>query len=887
MTENSDFERDIEQQEWIESLDEVIQRAGPERAGKLLESVIDHGQRKGLHLSSRAVTPYINTIPLSEQPEYPGDLETEDFLNNIIRWNAMAMVVRANREEKGIGGHISTYASSSTLYEVGFNHFFRGRNGTDTGDMVYFQGHASPGMYSRAYLEGRISEEQVDNFRHEHHPNPGLSSYPHPWLMPDFWQFPTVSMGLGPLSAIYHARFIRYLENRGLKKPSDQKVWAFLGDGETDEPEAMGAIGLAAREGLDNLIFVINCNLQRLDGPVRGNGSIISELEGTFRGAGWNAIKVIWGSDWDELFAQDTDGLLVKRMGEVVDGQYQKYIVEPGSYFREDFFGKDPKLLKMVEHLSDEELKALNLGGHDPKKIYAAYKSAAGHTGSPTVILTRTVKGYGLGKGGEGMNMTHQQKKLNEEELKWFRTRFNIPLDDEQVDSLPFYKPEDDHPAMNYLQEQRKKLNGYVPERGRLEEKILPPPDTVFGEFIKGTDRREVSTTMAFVKMLTNLLADDQWGKRIVPIVSDEARTFGMESLFRQCGIYSPEGQLYEPVDRKNLLYYRELKEGQILEEGITEAGCMGSFIAAGTSYANHSIPMLPFFMFYSMFGFQRIGDFAWEAGDSRAKGFLMGGTSGRTTLAGEGLQHQDGNSHLTAFTIPNLVSYDPAYAYELAVIIQDGIRRMYGEGEDIFYYITIMNENYAQPPMPEGAAEQILKGLYLFSSLEAETPKGCVSLLGSGAILNEAVKAAALLSETFNISSNIYSATSYRELYREAVESERQNRLDPDRKSVPWITECLGHSSAPIIAASDYVKAVPLSIAKWIPGEFSVLGTDGFGRSDGRAHLRKFFEVDAAYIALEAVSSLVRNGTLDKGEIDRAVKEFDIDPDKADPVIS
>ena len=877
----------LETREWIESLDEVIHRAGSDRAEELLESVIGHARAHGLALLPTVATPYINTIPVSKEPEYPGDLDKEEFISNILRWNAMAMVVKANREEEGIGGHISTYASASTLYEVAFNHFFRGAGNGHPGDLVYFQGHASPGIYARAFLEGRISSEQMANFRHEAHETPGLSSYPHPWLIPDFWQFPTVSMGLGPIMALYHARFIRYLEDRGLKEPADQKVWAFLGDGETDEPEAMGAIGLAAREGLDNLIFVINCNLQRLDGPVRGNGKIIQELEGTFRGAGWNVIKVIWGSEWDPLLEKDTDGLLVARMGEAVDGMYQKYVVEGGSYFRSDFFGKDPRLLPRVAHLSDEELKSLTRGGHDPKKVYAAYHAAVNHKGAPTVVLAKTIKGYGLGSAGEAMNITHQQKKLDEEQLKTFRDRFSIPLDDDQVNELPFYCPEKDHPSMQYLLERRRVLGGSVPIRRPLAETLPAPEEELFEEFHEGTGGREVSTTMAFVKILANLLQHGEWGKRIVPIIADEARTFGMEALFRTYGIYAHSGQLYEPVDSKTLLYYRELKEGQIIEEGITEAGSMGSFIAAGTAHSNHNMIMLPFFTFYSMFGLQRVGDFVWAAADSRCKGFLMGATSGKSTLAGEGLQHQDGSSHLQALTVPNMAAYDPAYAYELAVIIRDGIRRMYEEGEDVFYYITVMNENYAQPPMPEGVKEGILKGMYRFSSAGPDHPRAGVNLLGSGAILNEALKAQKILADMFGVGSNVWSITSYRELYRDAIEAERRNMLHPEEKTVPFITECLDDSPGPVIAVSDYVKAVPLSVAPWIPAPMTALGTDGFGRSDGRTHLRRFFEVDASFIALSAVASLAREGVLEPDDVRRAIGELGIDTDKPDPVRS
>jgi pyruvate dehydrogenase E1 component len=792
------------------------------------------------------------------------------------------MVVRANRQEDGIGGHIATYASAATLYEVGFNHFFRASADEHPGDIIYFQGHASPGMYARAFLEGRLSTDDVDNFRHELHEKRGLPSYPHPWLMPDFWQFPTVSMGLGPITAIYHARFIKYLEDRGLKEPSDQRVWAFLGDGETDEPETLGAITLASRENLDNLTFVINCNLQRLDGPVRGNGKIIQELEAIFRGAGWNVVKVVWGSAWDALLEKDREGLLVKRMQEVVDGQYQKYVVAGGEYFRKDFFGNDPKLLKMVEHMTDDELEDLNRGGHDPVKVYAAYDAACRHTGSPTVILCKTIKGYGLGEAGEGLNITHQQKKLNEEALRHFRTRFNIPLSDDDVAELPFYLPPEDSPEMQYLHERRKALGGYVPSR-RTDQPELPlPEDDLFEEFHQGTGDRPVSTTMAFVRILTKLLQHDGIGRRVVPMIPDEARTFGMEALFRQCGIYAHQGQLYEPVDRENLLYYKEAEDGQILEEGITEAGCMGSFIAAGTAHANHGIPMIPFFTFYSMFGMQRVGDLVWAAADSRCKGFLMGATAGRTTLAGEGLQHQDGNSHLFALAVPNLMAYDPAYAYEIAVIVQDGLYRMYQNGEDVFYYITLMNENYVQRPMPDGVRDDILRGLYLLQ--DADEPK--VQLVGSGTILNEALQAADILENEFGVGARVWSATSYKELYRDACAADRWNRNHPtEEPRVPHVAACLNGLQAPVVAATDYVKALPESVARWVKSSYTTLGTDGFGRSDGRPALRDFFEVDAAHIAYAAMATLRERGETDDETLEKALESLGINADAPDPV--
>ncbi|MBN1446327.1 MAG: pyruvate dehydrogenase (acetyl-transferring), homodimeric type, partial [Bacteroidetes bacterium] len=773
----------IETHEWIASLDYVLSAGGTERAQRLLQDLQQYAYRKGVRMPFSANTPYINTISADDQPSYPGSRTLERRIKSLIRWNAMAMVVRANRKEAGIGGHISTYASAATMYEVAFNHFFRAR-GEDgfSGDQVYFQGHAAPGMYARAFLEGRITEMQLQNFRRELAEGGGLSSYPHPWLMPGFWEFPTVSMGLGPIMAIYQARFNRYLEDRGLKEDKGTKVWAFLGDGETDEPETLGAISLAARAKLNNLIFVINANLQRLDGPVRGNGNIIQELERNFRGAGWNVIKVIWGSDWDPLLEKDADGVLVRRMGEVTDGDRQKYAVESGEYIRNHFFGSDDRLLKLVEQYSDERLRRLRLGGHDPEKLYAAYRMAVESEDAPTVIIARTIKGYGLGEAGEGKNITHQQKKLNEDELKEFRTRFNIPISDEDVAEAPFYKPEDDSPEMKYLHERRKALGGYLPMRKTDVPKLKTPDESLFEEFYAGTEDREVSTTMAFVRMLTKLLKDEDIGKYIVPIVPDEARTFGMESLFRQVGIYSHVGQLYDPVDSASLLYYKEAKNGQILEEGITEAGSMSSFIAAGTSYATHGIPMIPFFIYYSMFGFQRIGDLVWAGADMQARGFMIGGTAGRTTLAGEGLQHQDGNSHLLAYPVPNLVTYDPAFAYEIAVIVREGMRRMYEEQENIFYYLTVLNENYVQLPMPEGddVKEGILKGMYLLRRSEMKNAKHTADIMANGSILNEALKAKDILEKKYGVATNVYSATSYKQLHNDGLEVERWNRMHP-----------------------------------------------------------------------------------------------------------
>ena len=881
-------EEEIEQQEWLESLDYVIRKGGPERVKNLMLLMQMRLHQEGIKLPFTANTPYINTIPVEEQAKFPGSREIERRIKSILRWNAMAMVVRANRVENGIGGHISTYASIATLYEVGFNHFFRAPSDNFSGDLVYFQGHAAPGNYARAFLEGRITVEQLKNFRHEVHLGGGLPSYPHPWLLPNFWQFATVSMGLGPIMAIYQARFNRYLEDRGLKPKDDAKVWAFLGDGETDEPETLGAISLASREQLDNLIFVINCNLQRLDGPVRGNGKIIQELETVFRGAGWNVIKVLWGADWDDLLARDNEGLLIKRMGEVVDGEYQNYVVRGGAYIRQHFFGKDPRLLKLVEHLSDEQLQKLRLGGHDPEKVYAAYHAAVNHKGAPTVILARTVKGYGLGEAGEGKNVTHQQKKLNEQELREFRSRFGIPISDEEVDTVPFYKPPADSPEMKYLVERRKALGGFMPQRREKCEPLKELPDDFFAEFLKGSDGREVATTMVFGRILAKLLRDKDIGKLIVPIIPDEARTFGMESLFRQVGIYSRVGQLYEPVDKESLLYYKEAKDGQILEEGINEAGAMSSFIAAGTAYSTHNINMIPFFIFYSMFGFQRIGDLAWAAGDMRARGFLMGGTSGRTTLAGEGLQHQDGHSHLLTYPYPTVKSYDPAFSYELAVIIQDGIRRMYVNQESMYYYITIMNELYPQPPMPKGAKEGILKGMYKFQDAQSEKAKLTVNLLGSGTILNKVIEAQKILEEKYEITAKVWSVTSYKEIHYDALMTERWNIFNPDKKAkLPYVAQLLKGEKGVFVAASDYVKALPQSIARWIPGRFISLGTDGFGRSDGRRHLRDFFEVDARYITLAALYGLSQEGQIKSTDVKKAMKDLEINPDKANPMIS
>jgi pyruvate dehydrogenase E1 component len=873
----------LEQREWRESLDYVIQQGDRGRVQRLLASLRHQARMAGVALPFTAVTAYVNSIRAEEETPIPGSQEIERRIKSLVRWNAMAMVVRANRLSEGIGGHISTFASAATLYEVGFNHFFKGKKDNE-GDIIYFQGHASPGIYARAFLEGRIGVEQLHNFRRELAEGGGLSSYPHPWLMPDFWEFPTVSMGLGPIMSIYQARFQRYLEDRGLKKPSKQKVWAFLGDGETDEPEALGAISLAAREKLENLIFVINCNLQRLDGPVRGNGQIIQELEAVFRGAGWNVIKVIWGSDWDPLLAKDHDGLLAKRMGEVVDGQYQKYAVESGAYLREHFFGTDPRLLDMVKHLSDDQLKRLRLGGHDPVKVYNAYKAAVEHTGQPTVILARTIKGYGLGEAGEGKNITHQQKKMNESDLRSFRTRFGIPVSDEEIADAPFYRPADDSPELEYMREKRKALGGFVPSRTVHIQPVHAPIDPIFDEFYKGTSGRKASTTMVFVRLLSQLLRNKEIGDLIVPIVPDEARTFGMESLFRAVGIYSHVGQKYEPVDMDTLLYYKEATDGQILEEGITEAGSLSSFIAAGTAYATYGVNTIPFFIFYSMFGFQRVADLIWAGADSRMRGFLLGATAGRTTLAGEGLQHQDGQSHVYSLATPNCVSYDPAYAYELAVIIQDGIRRMYRDQENIFYYLTVMNEQYEMPAMPDGSREGILKGMYRLSTAGNGKAKLKAQLLGSGTILNEVRQAATLL-EKYGVAADVWSVTSYNELYREAHACDRWNMLNPTAAAkVPYVTQCLKDTAGVIVAASDYLKVLPASIDRWMPRRVRSLGTDGFGRSEARKELREFFEVESRYIALATLAELAQNGEIEAKVVAQAMQDFGIDPNKKNP---
>jgi pyruvate dehydrogenase E1 component len=877
----------VETREWLDSLDYVLQSGGPVKVQRLLRELTIHATENGVKIPFTANTPYINTIPADEQVLMPGTPDLERRVKSLVRWNAAAMVVRANKKEEGIGGHISTFASAATLFEVGFNHFFRGRESGDK-DIIFFQGHAAPGIYARAYLEGRIGETELENFRRELSPGGGLSSYPHPWLMPDFWEYPTVSMGLGPIMAIYQARFMRYLEDRGLKEKSNSKVWAFIGDGETDEPEALGAITLPAREKLDNLVFVINCNLQRLDGPVRGNGQIIQELEAAFRGAGWNVIKVIWGREWDPLLAKDRDGLLVKRMGEIVDGQYQKYAVESGAYVRQHFWGADPRLLDMVKHLSDDQLKKMTLGGHDPIKVYNAYKAATEHKGAPTVILARTIKGYGLGEAGEGKNITHQQKKMNEDELRAFRTRFGIPISDAEISRTPFYRPAEDSDEAKYMRERRAALGGFVPSRTARGPELAKVSPELFQEFYSGTDGRKASTTMVFVRLLSKMLRDKEIGRLVVPIVPDEARTFGMEALFRQVGIYSHAGQMYDPVDMDTLLYYKEASDGQILEEGINEAGSMSSFIAAGTAYSTHGVNTIPFFIFYSMFGFQRIGDLIWAAGDARTRGFMLGGTAGRTTLAGEGLQHQDGNSQLFALAYPNIIAYDPAFAYEIAVIIQDGIRRMYIDQESVFYYLTVMNEQYAMPPMPEGVHDGILRGLYKFRATSKPDVKLRAQLFGSGAILTEVIKAQEVLEATYNVGADVWSVTSYTELYREGHACERWNMLHPgESPRVPYVTQCLKDAPGVLVAASDYVKSLPDSIDRWLPRPLVALGTDGFGRSESRASLRDFFEVDYRYVILATLGALAAGNQIEASVVHQAIKAHNINPEKINPANS
>ncbi|RUR11993.1 pyruvate dehydrogenase (acetyl-transferring), homodimeric type [Legionella sp. km772] len=885
MTNETNLDIDpIETREWLDALQAVFATDGAERGAFLLQQLLNKANAEGVKLTSSRNTPYRNTIKPHEEKQMPPDEGVGKRLNALIRWNAVAMVIRAGKYAAELGGHIASYASSSTLYETGFNYFFKGPNGEHGGDLLYIQGHSSPGIYARAFLEGRLSEDQLKYFRQEVEKD-GLSSYPHPWLMHDFWQFPTVSMGLGPLQAIYQARFLKYLEHRGLIKAEGRKVWAFLGDGETDEPESLGALSIAAREKLDNLIFVINCNLQRLDGPVRGNGKIIQELEGQFRGAGWNVIKVIWGSRWDSLLARDKDGWLQKRMEECLDGDYQSYKANDGSYVRQHFFNQYPELKKMVDNMSDEEIWRLNRGGHDAQKVYAAYAEAVAHTGSPTVILAKTIKGYGMGAAGEGQNITHQQKKMTVEQLKAFRDRFNIPVSDDNIADVPFYKPADDSPEIKYLKKQREVLGGYLPSRSTEIDPLKIPPLADFASITHGLGDREISTTMAFVRILSVLLKNKDISSRIVPIIPDECRTFGMEGLFRQIGIYSPVGQLYTPVDREQVMYYREAKDGQILEEGINEAGAFCSWMAAGTSYSSNKLAMIPFYIYYSMFGFQRVGDLAWAAGDMQARGFLLGGTAGRTTLAGEGLQHQDGHSHLLASTIPNCVAYDPTFAYELAVIIQDGLRRMYENRENVFYYITVMNENYVHPDMPKGVEEGILKGMYVLQE-DKKKAKTHVQLMGSGTILREVIKAAQMLKEDYGVTSDLWSVTSFNELRKEALAVERYNALHPQKKAKEaYVSSALKGKQGPIIAATDYMRLYAEQIRPFVSHRFVTLGTDGYGRSDTRERLRHFFEVDAKFIVLAALNALVAEGSLDKLKVVDAMQRYNINPDKLDPV--
>ena len=872
-----------ETQEWLESLDSVLENEGAERAHFLLETMVDKARRSGAYLPYNATTAYVNTIPAHLQQKLPGDPSMERKIRALIRWNAIMTVLRANEKSPGLGGHIASFQSAATLYDVGFNHFFRAANESFGGDCVYFQGHSSPGIYARAFLEGRISEEQLDNFRQETG-GKGLPSYPHPWLMPDFWQFPTVSMGLGPIAGIYQARFLKYLHNRGIADTSDRKVWVFCGDGEMDEPESLGAISLAAREKLDNLIFVINCNLQRLDGPVRGNGKIVQELEADFRGSGWNVLKVLWGSYWDPLLAMDKDGLLKKRMEECVDGEYQNFKQKGGAYTREHFFGKYPELKEMVAAMSDEDIWRLNRGGHDPHKVYAAYHAAVNHSGQPTVILAKTVKGYGMGEEGEGQNTTHQQKSMSIEALKKFRDRFDLPLTDEQVENLTYYKPAADSPEIKYMMDRRQTLGGFVPSRRRKGNELVTPELSVFENMLGATGEREISTTMAFVRILSTLVRDKQIGKYVVPIVPDEARTFGMEGMFRQLGIYSSVGQLYEPQDADQVMFYKEQKDGQILEEGINEAGSFSSWLAAATSYSVTGVQMIPFYIFYSMFGFQRIGDLAWAAGDSRARGFLLGATAGRTTLNGEGLQHEDGHSHLMSATIPNCVSYDPTFAYELAVIIQEGLRRMVQNQEDVYYYITLMNENYSHPAMPKGVEAGILKGMYRFSQSKAKGPK--VQLLGSGVILREVIAAAELLEKDWGVAADIWSVTSFTELRREGLDVERWNLLNPEKKQKQsYVSECLAKAEGPVIASTDYMKSFADQIRAFIPQRYVVLGTDGFGRSDSREALRDFFEVDRYHVVLATLKALADEGKLPAAKAAEAIKKYKINANRPNPM--
>ncbi len=874
---------ELETQEWIEALNSVIDAEGTERAHFLIEMMIDQARRSGSNLPYNATTAYVNTIPTHLQQRHPGNPDMERRIRALIRWNAIMAVLRANTKSPGIGGHIASFQSAATLYDVGFNHFFRAENDSFGGDLVYFQGHSSPGIYARAYLEGRMTEEQLDNFRMETKGN-GLSSYPHPWLMPDFWQFPTVSMGLGPLMGIYQARYLKYLHDRGIADTSDRKVWVFCGDGEMDEPESQGAISLAAREKLDNLIFVVNCNLQRLDGPVRGNGKIIQELESNFRGSGWNVLKVIWGSYWDPLFAMDKDGLMKKRMEECVDGEFQNFKAKGGAFTREEFFGKYPELKERVAAMSDQDIWRLNRGGHDPHKVYAAYAAAAAHKGQPSIVLAKTVKGYGMGDAGEGQNITHQQKSMDIESLKTFRSRFDLPISDEEVESLSYYKPAKDSPEIKYMMERREALGGFLPKRKKQGNKLNVPSIEAFSNQLKSSGDREISTTMAFVRILTTLVKDKDIGKFIVPIVPDEARTFGMEGMFRQLGIYSSVGQLYEPQDSDQVMFYKEKKDGQILEEGINEAGSFSSWIAAATSYSNSGIQTIPFYIFYSMFGFQRIGDLAWAAGDSRSRGFLLGATAGRTTLNGEGLQHEDGHSHLLSATIPNCVSYDPCFSYELAVIMQNGLERMIKNQEDVFYYITLMNENYQHPEMPKNINEDIIKGIYKFSESKTKGPK--VQLMGSGVILREVIEAANILEKDFKVSSTVFSVTSFTEVRRDSLDVERWNMRNPEKvEKQSVLDKIIVDLESPIITATDYMKSFAEQIATFLPNKFISLGTDGFGRSDSREALRDFFEVDRYHIVIAALKALTERKEIDKSVLLQAIKKYKIVNDKPNPV--
>ncbi|MBT8120401.1 MAG: pyruvate dehydrogenase (acetyl-transferring), homodimeric type [Gammaproteobacteria bacterium] len=883
MTELHDIDP-LETQEWLDALKAVIENEGVERAHFLLEQLIDDARRNGANLPFTNETAYLNTIPTHLEQRTPGNPELEHRIRSFIRWNAMAMVVRANKESSELGGHIASFASAATLYDIGFNHFFHAPTVDHGGDLIFMQGHSAPGVYARAYLEGRLDESHLDKFRQEVDGG-GLSSYPHPWLMPDFWQFPTVSMGLGPIMAIYQARFMKYLQDRGIAKTDNRKVWAFCGDGEMDEPESIGAISLGGREKLDNLIFVINCNLQRLDGPVRGNGKIIQELESVFRGAGWNVLKVIWGSYWDPLLAKDKDGLLQKRMAEIVDGDYQNYKAKDGAFVREHFFNS-PELKAMVAHMSDDDIWRLNRGGHDPHKVYAAYKQAMDHKDQPTLILTKTVKGYGMGPAGEGQNTTHSQKKMNMEALDAFAKRFNIPVTDEQIEKAEYYKPAEDSEEMKYMQARRQELGGYLPSRTHLAAPLEVPELSTFDALLQGSGEREMSTTMAFVRILTSLARDKKIGNNVVPIVPDEARTFGMEGMFRQLGIYSSVGQLYEPQDKSQVMFYKEDKNGQILEEGINEAGAMSSWIAAATAYSSHGVNMIPFYIYYSMFGFQRIGDLAWAAGDMQARGFLIGATAGRTTLAGEGLQHQDGHGLITASTIPNCVAYDPCFAYELAVIIHDGMHRMVEQQENVYYYITTMNENYVMPTIPKGAEAGIIKGMYRFSQDKARKGENKVQLFGSGTILREVIEAAELLKKDWKVSADVWSITSYNELAREAVDCERWNMLNPSKKPrVPYITKQLEKCEGPVIASSDYIRTVSNQVRQYVPATYTVLGTDGFGRSDTRKNLRRHFEVNSHYVTVAALKTLADEGAIPVSRVNDAIKKYGIDTKKPNPL--